>query len=381
MQSIIDIPFPSFIPTTVLGLLALLFWYLYNAYTNKNKTKIDELNTINQQERTKVIEMMLNDLGVTLDTSSLSAEQKYNLLIRILSNKTRKYIISAVTLLLLAVLTSFLIYMWQPKPVVQTKSDSSADSKDTLVPLIDSASMPLDTTKTMTLSNTHSSLIKVGLKSDCKFSSLIEAVNYSMDEDTILLTEGHYDTVTIRKGIKIFGIGDKHKIRAEGFKIVGKGNIEFRNLTMESVLFNTSDCFLTVEDCVIYDGIDMFSGVLDISFTTLKGISGSVFGIFLRKGYNCPDASATVKNCKIENFGAAGIATDSHTTITIDSSIITNNKIGIEVGAESDVTVKNSNLIGNSERPIKNGGTIRNGKEIFGTLHQENNELTAEFGH
>lgn len=374
MLNIIDIPFPNFIPSTILGLLALLFWYIYNAYTNKNKTKLEEIKTVDQQDRTKIIEMMLNDLGVTLDTSSLSSEQKYNLLVRILNNKTRKYLIAAITLILLTGLVTFLIYNWQSQEKANTATNvSTVDKTDSII------TQKTDTAKKTITQIAHSNVIKVGHSSDCNFSNLYDGVNYSRDGDTILLMEGQYDTVTIRKSIKIYGIGDKNKIRVLEFSVDGAPDIEIANVTTQRGLWITGNCVLTVRQCVIHGGVDMFSGYIDMSFTNVEGSSTAVFGIFLREGHGQPDPSAIISNCKIEHF-SSGIATSRNTTINIDSSYISNNDIGIEVGAESTVTVKNTDLTGNRKMAIKNGGTFSGDKEILGTVIQENNQLEQGFG-
>jgi hypothetical protein len=107
---LLDLNFTSYIPTTVLGLLGLLFAYLYGYYRNRDNNKLDQLKAIRASDRSKVMEMLLNDLGVQIDTSSLNSKQKFELVVKLLSAKTRKYLIISITLIILSLIIAFLIW-------------------------------------------------------------------------------------------------------------------------------------------------------------------------------------------------------------------------------------------------------------------------------
>lgn len=109
-MNLFEINFTSYIPTTLLGLIGLLFAYLYGAYRSRNNTMLQQIKSVRSADRNKAIEMILNDLGVQIDTSSLDSIQKYNLLVKLLNSKTRKYLITATTSILLSVILAFLIW-------------------------------------------------------------------------------------------------------------------------------------------------------------------------------------------------------------------------------------------------------------------------------
>jgi hypothetical protein len=78
-------------------------------------------------------------LGVSIDTSTLTAEQKYNLLVKALSAKTRKYLIIAFTTIILALVLFFLL----------TRKISPGDNQivNPSDKLSDSLQVSVDTTK------------------------------------------------------------------------------------------------------------------------------------------------------------------------------------------------------------------------------------------
>ncbi len=108
-----EINFTPYIPTTVLGLIGLLFGYLYGIYRNRNKTKLSQLTSVDSKDRPRIIEMMINDLGVQIDTRGLNAQQKYDLVIQLLTTKTRKYLIISITSILLSAIIALVIWSSQ----------------------------------------------------------------------------------------------------------------------------------------------------------------------------------------------------------------------------------------------------------------------------
>jgi hypothetical protein len=79
---------------------------------------------VRPNERGKVIEMMLNDLGVQIDTSSLTKQQKHDLVVRLLASKTKRYLIISVTSILLAVIVALLIFEKNRQSEAGVKSET-----------------------------------------------------------------------------------------------------------------------------------------------------------------------------------------------------------------------------------------------------------------
>lgn len=90
------------IPSTFVGLLGLIVGYVYYYQSQKNKNELKKIKELNEGDRPKYLEQKLNDFGTTIDSSDLSPEHKYDLLKRLMNNKLKKYSISAVTLVALA---------------------------------------------------------------------------------------------------------------------------------------------------------------------------------------------------------------------------------------------------------------------------------------
>lgn len=79
---------PRYIPTTILGLIGLLFAYLYNYFQSRDKREMENVKSLNNKDRARATEMMLNDLGITIETDSLTPDQKYDLVKKLLQAKT-----------------------------------------------------------------------------------------------------------------------------------------------------------------------------------------------------------------------------------------------------------------------------------------------------
>src|SRR5262245_46464339 len=107
-----EINFTPYIPTTVIGLLGLVFGYLYFYFKNKDDNRLKEIESINPEERRKVVESRLNEIGTSIDTSRMNSQQKYNLLVKSMNAKTRKYLIISVTTIILA----FIVYLLLQNP-------------------------------------------------------------------------------------------------------------------------------------------------------------------------------------------------------------------------------------------------------------------------
>jgi hypothetical protein len=105
-----DVSFVTYIPTTILGLLGLVFGYLYFYFKNKDSNRLQEIQSVNPNDRIRAIEMLLNDLGITIDTSSLDSNQKFELIKEMLKAKTRKYLIIAITSIIFSIIVAFIVY-------------------------------------------------------------------------------------------------------------------------------------------------------------------------------------------------------------------------------------------------------------------------------
>lgn len=106
---LVEINFTPYIPTTAIGLLGLISGYLYFHYKNKNDNKLKEIESVAPEDRKKIIEAYLNDIGVSIDTTKLTSQQKYSLLAQSLHLKSRKFLILSVTTIILAIIIFFLI--------------------------------------------------------------------------------------------------------------------------------------------------------------------------------------------------------------------------------------------------------------------------------
>ena len=109
-MTLLDINFTSYIPTSLLGLLGLISGYLFFYFKNKSDNKLKEIQSVNPEDRVRAIEMSLNELGVTIDTSTLNPEQKFKLIKDILRAKLNRYLIISITLIIISLFITFLIW-------------------------------------------------------------------------------------------------------------------------------------------------------------------------------------------------------------------------------------------------------------------------------
>lgn len=106
---LLEINFTPYIPTSLLGLLGLLFGYLYYYFRNKNDNKLQTIQSASENDRIKAIEMYLNELGTPINTDNLEPKEKYDLLAKSLAVKTKRYLITAITLISISGLITLLI--------------------------------------------------------------------------------------------------------------------------------------------------------------------------------------------------------------------------------------------------------------------------------
>ena len=100
------------------------------------------LKTVDKKDRPEVIQVLINDFGISVDTQGLSGDQKYELLVRMLNAKIKRQIIASVTIILLSGLSVFLILQYSDKqPTNHHTSDVvTEDSTSTnLHPKIDTS--------------------------------------------------------------------------------------------------------------------------------------------------------------------------------------------------------------------------------------------------
>ncbi len=107
---LLEINFTPYIPTTLFGLLGLISGYIFFYFRNKNNTRLKEIQSANPKDRIRAIEMSLNDLGVSIDTSNLDSNQKLIIIKDILRAKANRYLTLTIALLVIALLATFLIW-------------------------------------------------------------------------------------------------------------------------------------------------------------------------------------------------------------------------------------------------------------------------------
>jgi len=137
-MTLLEINFTTYIPTTLLGLLGLISGYLYFYFKNKDESKLKQIESANPNDRLKAIEMFLNELGVTIDTSGLDSTQKFILIGQILKAKTKKYLIISITAIILSGIVGFLVYDSNHTPI------EPATKKDIFQPLKEEVNVQID---------------------------------------------------------------------------------------------------------------------------------------------------------------------------------------------------------------------------------------------
>lgn len=140
-MTLLDINFTTYIPTTILGLLGLISGYLYFYFKNKDDNKLKQIESANPADRLRAIEMSLNELGVTIDTSNLDSTQKFILIGQMLKAKTKKYLIISITAIILSGIVGFLLYDSNHNQSTSKKneSDTTQQSKKEVNVKIDSS--------------------------------------------------------------------------------------------------------------------------------------------------------------------------------------------------------------------------------------------------
>lgn len=105
------------LPTTILGLAGLLFFYLYASYKNKKDNELKTIQNIqSDKQKIEAIERQINEFGTRIDSTNLSPKQKYNLLLRLIKAKHNRYLITAITFVCLAILIAFLLLIEKRTP-------------------------------------------------------------------------------------------------------------------------------------------------------------------------------------------------------------------------------------------------------------------------
>jgi len=130
---LMDIEFTPYIPTTLLGLLGLVSAYLYFYFKNKDDNKLKSIQSTNPEDRLRAIELNLSELGVTIDTGNLKPTEKYKLLVKALIAKTRKYLIIATVLIVLAAIIGFLFYDKSHSPIMPSQNTNDSLNKSKII--------------------------------------------------------------------------------------------------------------------------------------------------------------------------------------------------------------------------------------------------------
>lgn len=125
-----------YMPATVLGLLGLVVGYLYFYMTSRDEWKLKVIQNTPPDERVKMVELMLSELGTSISTDGLAEKDKYRLLTKVLRAKNRKYLIVSVTSIVLTIIAALLLYS-QNLQQADVKKEKIADDiivvKDTIV--------------------------------------------------------------------------------------------------------------------------------------------------------------------------------------------------------------------------------------------------------
>lgn len=107
------IPFTPYIPANIIALLGLIAGFIYSYYSERNSSELKGIKSLPSEHRLAASLAKLNDIGVHIDGKKLTSEQAFLLLQQSLKAKNRKFIISCITLIALALITAVLIYFYQ----------------------------------------------------------------------------------------------------------------------------------------------------------------------------------------------------------------------------------------------------------------------------
>jgi hypothetical protein len=110
LPPLLEISFTPYVPTTLLGLFGLVAAYLYFFFTNRDNNRLQAIKSTPDSDRLAAIETFIGELGVPIPTGDLTPGDKYKLLLRTLRTKERKWVIMAILCVIIAALTTFLIY-------------------------------------------------------------------------------------------------------------------------------------------------------------------------------------------------------------------------------------------------------------------------------
>lgn len=129
--------FSPAIPTTLLGLVAVLFFYLYRLYIHKANNDLREIESLESDDKKiEVIEMRLNKLGIRVPIEGkkpLNANQKYDLLKSTIKTQSMKYLISGIVFLLFSLIIAlFLTINFKPGPIPESSCLEKIQSLDSI---------------------------------------------------------------------------------------------------------------------------------------------------------------------------------------------------------------------------------------------------------
>jgi hypothetical protein len=162
-MTLLEVSIPTYVPTTVLGLLGLISGYLFIYFKNKNNNKVKEIESANPKDRIKAIEMSLNELGITIDTKNLSSDQKLEVIKNLLRTKTNRLLIISITSIVFTILVTFLISnnktSARPNPNQNSDSTKIDSGKQKTIPETNSENVPAFS-QSSTSSDTMAAIIK-----------------------------------------------------------------------------------------------------------------------------------------------------------------------------------------------------------------------------
>jgi GH25 family lysozyme M1 (1,4-beta-N-acetylmuramidase) len=106
------------IPSTLFGLVAVISAYIYYYYRNKDKNDVEKIKAMPAAQRPKALNALINDLGIQIPTKDLSAEQRFDLVKKMMRLRTIKWLITSITFIILAIIVA----------VVLSKSPESSEA-------------------------------------------------------------------------------------------------------------------------------------------------------------------------------------------------------------------------------------------------------------
>jgi len=119
--------------TTVLGLLGLVGLLVYLYMRQKQKRAFDMINDMSPDDKARAYEQKQNEVGLNIDTSKLTPPRQAELARLIINAKTKKYLIFAIAIVILAIVAAFMFKTEQPLTGSEEKALVNQDTVKTVM--------------------------------------------------------------------------------------------------------------------------------------------------------------------------------------------------------------------------------------------------------